>query len=58
MCVLTDAKGVLLELGGEVRRVGETVEVALQHVPAHLIVERVAELGWNLEERQGGESED
>lgn len=51
-CVLTYAKGVFLELRGEVRDVGQAVEVSLQHIPAHLIVERVAELCWHLEEKQ------
>ncbi len=32
------------------RDVGQTVEVSLQDIPAHLIVERVAELWWHLEE--------
>ena len=32
--------------------VGLTVEVSLQDVPAHLIVKRVAELCWHLEEEE------
>lgn len=46
--VLTDAKGVFLELGREVRSVGQAVQVALKHIPAHLEVERVAELRRDL----------
>lgn len=46
--ILTYTKGVLLELRGEVRDVGQTVKVSLQDVPAHLIVKRVPELCWHL----------
>ena len=50
MCVLlTDAQGVFLELWGEVGGVGQAEQVPLQHVPAHLKVERVAELRRHLE---------
>lgn len=46
--ILTYTEGVLLELRGEVRDVGQTVKVSLQDVPAHLIVKRVPELCWHL----------
>lgn len=39
-----------MELSSEVGDVGETVEVSFQDIPAHLIVERVTELWWHLEE--------
>lgn len=48
---LTYAKRVFLELGCEVRGVGHAVEVSLQDIPAHFIVERVAELCWHLEDK-------
>lgn len=47
--VLTYAKGVFLEFWGEVGEVSQAVVVSLQNIPAHLIVEWVAELCWNLE---------
>lgn len=31
------------------RGVGQTVEVTLQHVPTHLVIEWVTELSWDLE---------
>lgn len=37
-----------MELWSEVGDVGEAVEVSLQDIPAHLIVEGVAELCWYL----------
>ena len=46
---LTYAQGVLLELWGEVGGAGHAVEISLQHIPTHLKVEWVAELGWHLE---------
>lgn len=47
-CVHTNAQRVLLELWCEVGGFGQAEDVALQHVPAHLVEEGVAELQWNL----------
>lgn len=48
--ILTYAKRIFLELRGEVGDVSQAVEVSLQNIPAHLVVEWVSELCWNLEE--------
>lgn len=47
---LTYSQRVFLELWGQVRDVGHAVEVSLQDVPTHLVVEWVAEFGWYLKE--------
>lgn len=46
--ILTNAERILLELRGEVGDVGQTEEVSLYDVPAHLIVKWVPELCWHL----------
>lgn len=49
-CVHTNAQGVFLKLWGEVGGLRQAEDVAFQHVPAHLIVEGVTKLRWNLQE--------
>ena len=46
--LLTLKRAFLMELLGEVGLVGQAVDIALQHIPAHLVVKRVAELGVHL----------
>lgn len=46
--VLTNAQRVFLELRDEVWCVGHAVQITLQHVPAHLIIERIPELSRHL----------
>lgn len=41
-----------MELCGQVGDVGHTVQVSLQDVPTHLVVEWVAEFGWDLKEER------
>lgn len=48
VCACTDAERVFLKLRCEVGGLGQAEHVALQHVPAHLIIEGVTELHWNL----------
>lgn len=40
---------MFLKLWCEVGSLGDAEDVALQHVPAHLIVERITKLHWNLQ---------
>ncbi len=47
-CVHTNAQRVFLKLRCEVGSLGQAEDVALQHVPAHLVVEGVTKLHWNL----------
>lgn len=48
---LTHTERFLLEVLGQVRAAGDAVDVALQHVPTHLVIEGVTELIWDLEKR-------
>lgn len=50
--LLTYSERVFLELCGEVGDVGHAVEVSLQDVPTHFVVEWVAEFGWYLKEER------
>lgn len=35
------------------RAAGDAVDVALQYVPTHLVIEGITELVWDLQKRQG-----
>lgn len=47
-CGHTNAQWVFLELWSEVGDLGQAEDVTLQHVPAHLVVEGITKLNWNL----------
>lgn len=49
----TCAQRVFLKLRGEVGRPCQTEDVALQHIPAHLVKERAAKLHRNLQPTRG-----
>lgn len=50
--LLTYSERIFLELCGQVGDVGHTVQVSLQDVPTHLVIEWVAEFGWDLKEER------
>jgi hypothetical protein len=53
-CVfLTLKRAIFVELLGEVGLLGQAADVPLQHIPAHLVVKRVAEFGVHLRIKGG-----
>lgn len=50
---LTHAERFLLEVLGQMRTAGDAVDVALQHVPTHLVIEGITKLIWDLQKREG-----
>ena len=51
LTAITYTQGVLREFGCEVRDVGKTVEVTLQHIPTQLVIERETKLRGHLQVR-------
>ncbi len=49
-CQFSQLTSVSAELQAEVRTSGQAVHIPLQHIPAHLIEERVAEFGVHLKQ--------
>lgn len=50
---LTHTERFLLEVLGQMRAAGDAVDIALQHVPTHLVIEGITKLIWDLRKRQG-----